>query len=513
VSATNAVPSGAGGAGPRRLRKVLVANRGEIAVRIIRACRELGIRSVAVYSEADRLSPHVMEADEAYCVGAPPSAQSYLRADALIEVAQRSGCDAVHPGYGFLAEREFFARAVEEAGLTFVGPSASAIAAMGDKTEARRRMIDAGVPVVPGVSEPLEDAAAAARAAEQFGYPVLLKAAAGGGGKGMRVVHSADELERALAAARSEAQAAFGDSSVYLEKYLDRPRHIEIQVLADAHGNVVHLGERDCSVQRRHQKLIEEAPSPAITPDLRARMGETAVNAARAVDYRNAGTIEFLFQDGEFYFLEMNTRIQVEHPVTELVMGIDLVHWQLRVAAGEALPFTQSQLVPQGHAIECRITSEDPANGFLPSTGRITQLQVPTGPGVRWDGGIAEGVDVSLYYDPLLGKLIVHAETRNAALDRMSRALAELRIVGVETSAAFHRRVMQEPDFRSGDITIRYLDQHEDLLDPVLSDGMLRRAAVAAALLEDEARNRRTARRTMPSPQQSGSRWRDTGWR
>jgi acetyl-CoA carboxylase, biotin carboxylase subunit len=508
----SSVRAGQGG-GSRPLHKVLVANRGEIAVRIIRACRELGIRSVAVYSEADRLSPHVQEADEAYCIGAPPSSESYLRADVLIAVARRSGCDGVHPGYGFLAEREHFARGVEEAGLIFIGPPAGAIAAMGDKTEARRRMIDAGVPVVPGVAEPLADAAAAAEAASQFGYPVLLKAAAGGGGKGMRVVHAEDELERALNAARNEAQAAFGDSSVYLEKYLDRPRHIEIQVLADGHGNVLHLGERDCSVQRRHQKLIEEAPSPAITPDLRARMGETAVNAARAVDYRNAGTIEFLFQDGEFYFLEMNTRIQVEHPVTELVMGIDLVQWQLRIAAGEALPFAQSDMTPWGHAVECRITSEDPANGFLPSTGRVTQVQVPSGPGVRWDGGIAEGMDVSLYYDPLLGKLIVHAPTRDAALDRMSRALAELRIVGVETSAAFHRRVMHEPDFRGGDITIRYLDQHESLLGTALPEDLLRHAAVAAALLEDQTRSRRAARGTVPRVQESASRWRDTGWR
>jgi acetyl-CoA carboxylase, biotin carboxylase subunit len=333
-----------------RLQKVLVANRGEIAVRIIRACRELGIRSVAVYSEADRLSPHVLEADEAYLIGPAPSAESYLKAERLIDVARRAGCDAVHPGYGFLAERAFFAQAVTDAGLVFVGPPAAAITAMGDKTEARRRMIAAGVPVVPGVAEPLPDAAAARAAAAEFGYPVLLKAAAGGGGKGMRVVTSEDELEKAFAAAGSEALSSFGDSAVYLEKYLDRPRHIEIQVLADAHGNIVHLGERDCSVQRRHQKMIEEAPSPALTPELRAQMGRTAVEAARAVDYRNAGTIEFLFQDGEFYFLEMNTRIQVEHPVTELVMGVDLVQWQLRVAAGEALPFAQDELVPTGHA-------------------------------------------------------------------------------------------------------------------------------------------------------------------
>jgi acetyl-CoA carboxylase, biotin carboxylase subunit len=494
------------------LSKVLVANRGEIAVRIIRACRELGISAVAVYSEADRLSPHVVEADEAYLIGPPPSADSYLRADRIIEVARRTGCDAVHPGYGFLAERAFFAQAVTDAGLVFIGPPAAAITAMGDKTEARRRMIAAGVPVVPGVVEPLADAAAARGAAEEFGYPVLLKAAAGGGGKGMRVVHSPDELERAFAAAGSEALSAFGDGSVYLEKYLASPRHIEIQVLADTHGNVIHLGERDCSVQRRHQKMIEEAPSPALTPELRARMGATAVEAARAVGYHNAGTIEFLFQDGAFYFLEMNTRIQVEHPVTELTMGVDLVQWQLRVAAGEALAFTQELLAPTGHAIECRITSENPDLGFMPSTGRITALTIPSGPGVRWDGGIMEGGEVSLYYDPLLGKLIVHAADRGAALDRMARALAELRVVGVDTSAPFHRRVMQEPAFRSGDVTIRYLDEHPELQGGAPDEGLLRRAAVAAALLEDEARTRRTARR-MSIAAAGGSRWRDQGWR
>jgi acetyl-CoA carboxylase biotin carboxylase subunit len=496
----------------KRLRKVLVANRGEIAVRIIRACRELGIPSVAVYAVPDRLAPHALAADEAYCIGPAPSVESYLRADTLVDLARRTGCDAVHPGYGFLAERAHFARLVEDAGLTFIGPPAAAIAAMGDKTEARRRMIAAGVPVVPGVAEPLADARAAARAAEQFGYPVLLKAAAGGGGKGMRVVRSSDELPRAFAAAGGEARAAFGDASVYLEKYLDRPRHIEIQVLADSHGTVLHLGERDCSVQRRHQKLIEEAPSPVITPELRRRMGETAVNAARATGYTNAGTVEFLFQDGEFHFLEMNTRIQVEHPVTELVYGIDLVQWQLRIAGGEPLPFRQEQLEPRGHAIECRITSEDPANGFLPSTGRITHLHVPSGPGVRWDAGIAEGTDVSRYYDPLLAKLIVHAATREAALDRMARALAELRIAGVETSVPFHRRVMAEPDFRSGSFTIGYLDEHAQLAAQPPDDGTLRTAAIAAALLEDESRNRRIARRFMAAGREAGSRWRDTGW-
>jgi acetyl-CoA carboxylase, biotin carboxylase subunit len=501
----------AGGGGVTGVRKVLIANRGEIALRIVRACRELGLRSVAVYSEPDRRAPHVMEADEAHAIGPAPSAQSYLRAEALIEMAQRAGCDAVHPGYGFLSERAFFAQLVEDAGLTFVGPPATAIAAMGDKTEARRRMIAAGVPVVPGIAEPLADADAARAVAARFGYPILLKAAAGGGGKGMRVVHGEDELARSFAAAAGEAQSAFGDGSIYLEKYLDRPRHIEIQVLADAHGNVVHLGERDCSVQRRHQKLIEEAPSPALTAELRNRMGETAVAAARAVGYRNAGTIEFLFQDGEFYFLEMNTRIQVEHPVTELVTGIDLVQWQLRIAGGEALPFAQRAIMPTGHAIECRITSEDPANGFLPSTGRITLLEMPGGPGVRWDGGIMEGVEIGLHYDPLLGKLIVHAPDRAAALERMARALAELRVVGVETSAPFHRRVMAEPAFRRGDVTIRYLDEHSELLSPALPDDVTRIAALAAALLEDAKRARRGAQRLDTSTARSS--WRESGWR
>ncbi|HEX6309884.1 MAG TPA: acetyl-CoA carboxylase biotin carboxylase subunit [Longimicrobiales bacterium] len=492
--------------------RVLVANRGEIALRIIRACHEVGSEAVAVYSEADRLSPHVLEADEAYCIGPAASAQSYLRADALVAVARSARCDAVHPGYGFLAERAHFARLVEDAGLIFIGPPPAAISAMGDKTEARRRMIEAGVPVVPGIAEPLRDADAAHAAAAAFGYPVLLKAAAGGGGKGMRVVRGEAELARAFDAARHEAESAFGDGSIYLEKYLERPRHIEIQVFADMHGSVLHFGERDCSVQRRHQKLIEEAPSPAVSAELRERMGSTAVAAARAVGYRNAGTIEFLFQDGEFYFLEMNTRIQVEHPVTELVMGIDLVQWQLRVAGGEALPFRQSQIQPSGHAIECRITSEDPVNGFLPSTGRVTLLEVPGGPGVRWDGGIAEGVDVGLYYDPLLGKLIVHAPDRATAVDRMGRALAELRIVGVETSAPFHRRAMAEGDFRAGNVTIRYLEEHEQLLVPELDAETLRQAAVAAALLEEESRRRHGAQRIAAEPAGRHG-WRDRGWR
>jgi acetyl-CoA carboxylase, biotin carboxylase subunit len=495
-----------------KLRKVLVANRGEIAVRIIRACRELGIASVAVYSEADATAPHVMLADEAVLIGPAPSAQSYLKSETLIEVAKRTGCDAIHPGYGFLAERAHFAQAVEDAGLVFVGPSAHAIQAMGDKTEARRRMQAAGVPVVPGTTTPAKDAQEAARDAQEIGFPVLLKAAAGGGGKGMRVVEQASDLERAFDAASNEARSAFGDGSVYIEKYLTGPRHIEIQVLADAHGNTVYLGERECSIQRRHQKMIEEAPSSVITSELRRQMGEAAVAAAKAVDYRNAGTIEFLYQDGGFYFLEMNTRIQVEHPVTELVTGIDLVQWQLRVAGDEPLGFTQDDVVIKGHAIECRITSEDPANGFLPSTGHITLLEVPSGPGVRWDSGIHEGSEISLYYDPMLAKLITYADDREAAIDRMQRALSELSVVGIETSVPFHMRVMREPDFRRGDIDIRYLEAHPAVAQVALDDQTARTAAIAAALLEDRDRRRRSVSR-VGTETTSASGWHRRGWR
>ncbi len=495
-----------------KVRKVLVANRGEIALRIIRACRELGITSVAVYSEADATAPHVLAADEAYPIGPAPSAQSYLRADVLIDVAKRSGCDAVHPGYGFLAERAHFAQAVTDADLIFVGPSADAIAAMGDKTEARRRMMAAGVPVVPGTSAPAQNAQEAAQQAKEIGFPVLLKAAAGGGGKGMRVVERAEELARAFEAASNEAKNAFGDGSVYLEKYLTGPRHIEIQVLADAHGNVVHLGERECSIQRRHQKMIEEAPSPVITPEVRVAMGEAAVAAARAVNYQNAGTIEFLYQDGAFYFLEMNTRIQVEHPVTEMVTGLDLVQLQLRVAAGEKLPFKQEDVVLNGHAIECRITSEDAAQNFMPSTGRIAMLSLPSGPHVRWDGGIHEGSEVSLYYDPMLAKLIVHGADRASAIARMERALRELAIVGVQTSAPFHLRVLKEADFRRGDIDIRYLDKHPELLKPEPPEDVARVAAVVAALLEEEDRQRRAVRRIGETETTAAQGWRSRGW-
>jgi acetyl-CoA carboxylase biotin carboxylase subunit len=494
------------------IRKLLIANRGEIAVRLIRGARDLGMRTVAVYSEPDRLAPHVLEADEAYLLGPAPSAESYLRVDRLLDVAARSGADAVHPGYGFLAERAPFAAAVRDAGLVFVGPTPETIAAMGDKTEARRRMRGAGVPIVPGLVDPVAGAEEALAAARDIGYPVLLKAAAGGGGKGMRIVEGPQDLPRAFEAAQREARAAFGDDAVYLERFLGRPRHIEIQILGDAHGHVVHLNERECSIQRRHQKLVEEAPSPVVTAELRRQMGDAAVRAARAVDYVGAGTVEFLFQDGDFFFLEMNTRLQVEHPVTELTTGVDLVAWQLLIASGEPLGFRQDDVTIDGHAIECRITSEDPYHGFLPSTGVVTHLQLPAGPGVRWDGGIQEGFEVSLHYDPLLAKLIVHAPTRASAIARMARALGELVVVGVDTSVPFHRGVMDEPDFQKGDVSIRYLEEHPALVDGLHDEAIMRAVAITAALLEEEDRHRHRVPRIAGGQGSGMSPWQRAGW-
>ncbi len=489
---------------------VLVANRGEIAVRIIRACRELGLASVAVYSDPDRLSPHVLEADKAVRIGPAPSSESYLRGEHLIEVAQSVGAGAIHPGYGFLAERASFAAAVEKARLVFIGPRPESIQAMGDKTEARRRMTEAGVPIIPGSLEPASSSTEAADAAHELGFPILLKAVAGGGGKGMRVVADGDDLPGALEAASREAESAFGDGSIYVEKYLERPRHIEIQILGDQSGDVVHLGERECSIQRRHQKLIEESPAPLLGAGDRGAMGLAAVQAAEAVDYRGAGTVEFLYQDGEFYFLEMNTRLQVEHPVTEFVTGLDLVQWQIRVARGESLDFCQEDVSFSGHAIECRITSEDSDRGFLPATGRIDHLEVPSGPGVRWDGGIRVGSDIGLHYDPLLGKLVVHAGSRPAAIARMKRALGELVVHGVETSVPFHLRVMEEDDFREGDLTIAYIEEHPALLRP--SDGEVRLVALAAALLEHGGWGRPGTARINGPGGRGLSTWRASGW-
>src|ERR1043166_8811600 len=480
-------------------RKILIANRGEIALRVIRACREMGIASVAVYSDADAKAAHVREADEAVRLGPPPSSESYLKGDLIIAAAKQTGAEAIHPGYGFLSEREWFARAVRDAGLVFIGPPAEAIAAMGSKTAARALAVAANVPVVPGTIEPLKDAREARAVADRFGYPVLLKAAAGGGGKGMRLVRESSEMDSSLEAARRESKNAFGDDAVYVEKYIVGPRHVEIQVLGDQFGTMLSLNERECSVQRRHQKMIEEAPSVAVTPEIRRAMGETAVRAASAAGYINAGTCEFLLdRDGNFYFLEMNTRLQVEHPVTELVTGIDLVQWQMRIASGERLPFKQEDIVPRGWAIECRITSEDPANGFLPSTGIISYLHIPAGPGVRWDGGIEVGSEVGLYYDPLLAKLIVHAPDRAAAVERMRRALLELTIEGVDSSRDFQRRGMEAAAFRSGAIEMQWL---EPRLEPVTHvpppAEVTRQAAIAAARIAD--RDRRGASRPSPT--------------
>jgi len=472
------------------IKRVLVANRGEIALRIIRACHEEGLEAVAVYSEVDRLAPHVRAAEVAVLIGAAPAPQSYLDGAKLIDAARRTGCQAIHPGYGFLSERAPFAEAVTDADLVFVGPPAAAIRAMGDKTEARRRMQAAGVPIVPGTTRPVADHAQARSEAARLGYPVLLKAVAGGGGKGMRLLREEGELEPAFEAAASEAEKAFGAGELYLERYLERPRHVEIQVLADSYGRVVALGERECSIQRRHQKLIEESPSLAVTPALRRRLSEAATAAAGAVGYLGAGTIEFLLaQTGEFYFLEMNTRLQVEHPVTELVYGVDLVREQLRVAMGQPLRVHAGALQPRGHAIECRITAEDPFNDFLPATGTVRHLRVPGGPGVRWDAGVEAGNEVTLHYDPLIAKLIVWGETRTVALERMRRALRELVIVGIPSSQAFHLRVMDDPDFKRGDVDTTYLERAGTrLLSADVRPELGRPLAVVAALLAEERR-------------------------
>jgi acetyl-CoA carboxylase biotin carboxylase subunit len=477
--------------------RVLVANRGEIALRIVRACRDEGLESIAVYSDADRHAPFVRAADRSVRIGPALPAESYLRIDRLIEAARESGADAVHPGYGFLSERAAFAEAVVGAGLVFVGPPASAIAAMGDKTSARRLMATAGVPIVPGSNGTVSDPGEAAALAQGLGYPVLVKAAAGGGGKGMRVVHVPHDLPAALAAASSEARKSFGDGAVYLEKYIDRPRHVEIQVLAD-HQQTIHLGERECSLQRRHQKLVEESPSLAVTPALRERMGAAAVAAAAAVGYRGAGTCEFLLAaGGEFYFLEMNTRIQVEHPVTEAVYGVDLVREQLRIARGMPMSVPAGAITPRGWAIECRITSEDPANGLLPSAGTIRWMRAPSGPGVRWDSGVESGDEVTLFYDSMLAKLIVHAADRPGAIDVMRRALAELVIVGVATNVPFHRRLLADADYVAGNVDIQFLERRADLLTVRDDDAGIIRLAVTAALLADERRLSR--RKALPA--------------
>jgi len=476
-----------------RIRKVLIANRGEIACRVIRACRELDIKTVAVFSDADREAVHVRMADEAVALGPPPARESYLVVDKLIAAVRATKADAVHPGYGFLSENADFAEAVAAAGAIFIGPPPSAIRSMGGKTSARALMQAAGVPVVPGDNgkdgRGFADAAEAKAAAARIGYPVLLKAAAGGGGRGMRLVASEDKLEAALESARREAKGAFADDAVYLEKAIVRPRHIEVQVFGDTQGNVVHLYERDCSIQRRNQKVIEEASSPVIDDELRRRMGEVAVRAARSVGYVGAGTIEMLFDSvaRSFYFLEMNTRLQVEHPVTELITGVDLVRWQLAVAEGEALPMTQEQIPRRGAAIECRVYAED-AVKFLPSPGTITSLRVPAGPGIRDDSGVVAGSVISVHYDPMISKLCAYGATRAEAIDRMRRALVEYRVGGIRTNLAFHRRVMRHPAFLAGDYDTGFIERHKaELMPPALDETSEAFAAIGAALAVREA--------------------------
>ncbi len=445
----------------QRITKVLIANRGEIAVRVIRACRELGIGTVAVYSDADRAALHVRYADEAYYIGPPPPRESYLVIDKLIDVARKSGADAIHPGYGFLSEREAFSQACIDAGITFIGPRPESIRTMGDKQSARETVKKAGVPIVPGTEPGLTDEEIINAANSFVKYPLLVKAAAGGGGKGMRVVRSPDELLGALGAAHREAEGAFGDGTVYLERLVEGARHIEFQILADMHGNTIHLGERECSIQRRHQKLVEESPSPFIDDDLRLRMGDMAVKAAQAVNYLNAGTIECLVdKDKNFYFLEMNTRLQVEHAVTELVTGVDLVKEQIRIARGRRMGPTQETLNLNGHAIECRINAEDPYNNFLPSVGKITVHLAPTGPGVRLDSGIYAGYEVTPFYDSMLAKLVCWGATRGEAIVRMSRALDEYRILGLKTNLPFHQKLMRSHHFISGKFDTSFIEQH-----------------------------------------------------
>ena len=500
------------------IQKVLIANRGEIALRIVRTLREMGVGSVAVYSEADREELHVRAADEAYLLGPPAPSESYLRIDRLLEVAQQSGCDAVHPGYGFLSENADFARAVTDAGLTFIGPSADSIAKAGDKIRARVAMLAAGVPVIPGSQEALADVSEIEAIAKVTGYPLALKAVGGGGGKGIRVVREPSELAEAFARASSEALSAFGNGAMYVEKFLENPKHIEIQVMSDSHGNHLHFGERECSIQRRHQKLLEEAPSPNVDADMRARMGAAATAAAAAVDYLGAGTVEFLVDDaGEFYFLEMNTRIQVEHPVTELVYGVDLIRWQVRVAEGAELPFKQEAIVPTGHAIEIRLTAEDPAAGFFPQTGTVRALRMPEGPGVRVDANLYPGQEITLHYDPMIGKIIAYGRDRDHAIERLKRALVEMRLVGLKTCAPLLLRLLDHDDFRAGRTHTGYLERYVTESDwqalPALSDLPAELPAILSAVLFTHRRKGAAQAVVADSGRAARSAWLESGRR
>jgi acetyl-CoA carboxylase, biotin carboxylase subunit len=495
-------------------KKILIANRGEIAVRILRACRELGIRSVAVFSEVDRKSLHVRLADEAYPIGPAPSRESYLRIDKIMDVARRAGCDAVHPGYGFLAENPALPRACAEAGLTFIGPPAEAMEALGSKTAGRQIARRSDVPTVPGTNSPIENPEEAQALAQNMGYPILLKAIAGGGGKGMRVVASDAEFAAAWRDAGSEALNAFGDARVFLEKYLERPRHVEIQILADAHGRVVSLGERECSVQRRHQKVIEEAPSPIMTPELRKKMGDAAVRLARAGGYVNAGTVEFLVDAHlNFYFLEVNTRLQVEHPVTEQVTGLDLVKLQIAIAAGHRLPFAWETITPRGHAMEVRLYAEDPDNNFFPSPGKILSRHAPSGPGIRMDEGVYEGWTVPNEYDPLLSKLIAWGNSREETVARLRRALEEYTVTGIKTNTALFRRILAEPEFLRGEIHTKWLDELLWRKKPAQeAEPWMEGAAAIAAALWQATQNGGQAAETR-ADEGERSRWKHEGRR
>jgi len=469
-------------------KKILIANRGEIACRVIRACREMDIASVAVYSDADRDALHVRMADEAVHIGPSPSNESYLVAEKIISAANQTGADAIHPGYGFLSENANFVREVTNAGITFIGPPPEAMEAMGGKISARKIAIEAGVPIVPGTTEPLKSLEDASKTADEVGYPIMLKASAGGGGKGMRLVNSADELKSAYENSRAESHASFGDDAVYIEKAVVRPRHIEVQIFSDTHGNHLHLGERECSIQRRHQKVIEEAPSPINSTELREAMGECAIKVAKAVNYVGAGTVEFLVSDLDksFYFLEMNTRLQVEHPVTELVTGIDLVREQIRVAEGNRLSFSKADVQMNGHAIECRIYAEDHENNFLPSPGKITRLRIPQGPGVRDDGGVYEGSEVTIFYDPMISKFAVWGRDRAEAIDRMKRALNEYQICGIKTTLPFFREVIKDEVFVSGHLDTGFISAFE-LRKPTRSfESEIESVAMIAALLSHD---------------------------
>lgn len=490
-----------------KITKILVANRGEIALRIMRTAREMGIKTVAVFSEVDRNSLHVRYADEAVLIGAPPSAESYLRMDKILDAARETGADAIHPGYGFLSENEDFAQLVETAGLIFIGPSPASIELMGNKLAAKSAVAKFNVPLVPGTSEPISDVGAATELAGKIGYPILIKASAGGGGKGMRIVESASEFEEQMQRATSEAQSAFGDGSVFIEKYVTKPRHIEFQIFGDKQGNVVHLYERECSIQRRHQKVVEEAPSSILTESLRQRMGEAAINVAKACGYYGAGTVEFILDEQlNFYFLEMNTRLQVEHPVTEQITGIDLVKLQIRVAEGEEIPFKQQDLNINGHAIEIRVYAEDPANNFLPDIGTLKTYRRPQGFGVRVDDGFEQGMEIPFYYDPMIAKLICHADNRNAAIEKMIRAIRDYEITGLETTLGFCDFVMNHQAFRSGDFNTRFVENYftpSALQVSFLDDDEKISAALSAKLL-DEA----TYRNTNGAEVLPGSKWR-----